>query len=417
MKIRVLGTLAAHCEKQHGRITVLILLAVVVAGFFYCQHLGDELTFQDEEAYYQLAGNLATHGIYSKDGQHSMAYWPPGSVLLMPPFRAAGVTAQALRIVNFCYLAAAIYLLGRFLKKHHSATSSVLAMGICAVYPILFYAAGTLYPQVLGSLLLICILSLMCSDVRLVLRLSFLGGLTGLLILTIPVFLLIIPLAYLWALFSRSLTVRQVAAVSVVAGLVVGSWTIRNYVTFGEYALVSVNGGTNLLLGNSKNTTHGGGVLVDISDYVAETAGMNPFERDRYLMKEAIRYAMSHPGRTAKMYFLKFLNWFNYRNELATAEASSWRKDLILLLSYGPLLFIFLLRLALFRRYHLQQHEVLFVLIYVGAGLVYAIFFTRIRFRIPFDMLMIATCSIWAGGLIDSLRMRHIAAPNPPRVD
>lgn len=404
MNTRLLGSLARHCDKHHARITVLILLTVVIAGFFYSQHLGDEFTFPDEKAYFQLAGNLATLGIYSEDGQHSNVFWPPGHVLLMTPYRAAGFNARGLRVVNFCYLAAAIYLLGRFLRKHHSATASIFATGICAVYPILFYAAGTLYPQVTGSLLLISILSLMCGTIRPVLRLPILGGLTGLLILAIPVFLLIIPLAYLWALFSRTLTVRQVTVVAIVAGIVVGSWTIRNYVTFREFALVSVNGGANLLIGNSKNTTPGGGVMTDISDYQADTVGMNLFERDRYFMKEAVLYATSHPGRTAKMYFLKFLNYFNYRNELATEGASSWKKDLILLLSYGPLLLIFLLRFTLFRRYRPHKHELLFALLYVGAGLVYAIFFTRIRFRIPFDMLMIATCSIWVGGLIDSLK-------------
>ena len=134
----------------------------------------------------------------------------------------------------------------------------------------------------------------------------------------------------------------------------------------------------NLLLGNSENTTPSAGTNTDISKYyrVAEDEDMDEFEKNRYFTKEAIAYAISHPGRTLTMYFGKLLNHFNFRNELKTESASSTR-DLIMLLSYGPLLLLFLVRLALFRKYPLNKHEVLLAVLYVIGGMMYAVFFTR----------------------------------------
>ena len=55
-------------EDHHARITCLILLIVLVAGFLYSLKLGDALKFYEEIAYYKLVGNLTHRGMYSYDG-------------------------------------------------------------------------------------------------------------------------------------------------------------------------------------------------------------------------------------------------------------------------------------------------------------------------------------------------------------
>ena len=151
----------------------------------------------------------------------------------------------------------------------------------------------------------------------------------------------------------------------------------------------------------SEKTTPNAGVNVDISPYVHAAAGMNEVEQNRYFQREAVAFVRKDPGRAARLYGQKFLNYFNYRNELATtAEASKW-KDLTVLFTYGALLTLVVMRLFRARRMPLRRQEVFTLTLYVLNGIFAAVFFTRIRFRLPFDILLILVVAGFLGRLIE----------------
>src|SRR5262249_6073598 len=82
--------------------------------------------------------------------------------------------------------------------------------------------------------------------------------------------------------------------------------------------------------------------------------------------------------------------YFNYRNDIATpGESAGWRDGLVFA-TYYPLLLLALLRAADARRHPLQRAEILIYVLYFLNAFVSAIFFPRLRFRIPFDFLLIA---------------------------
>jgi hypothetical protein len=105
---------------------------------------------------------------------------------------------------------------------------------------------------------------------------------------------------------------------------------------------VSTNSGENLLVGNSENTKPLDGRNVDISSYESVARAMDEVERDRYYRDQAIQYILGHPLESSKMYLLKVVNYFNYRNNLVTT------KGLLRIYTDGSLLsflVIFFLRL------------------------------------------------------------------------
>ena len=78
-------------------------------------------------------------------------------------------------------------------------------------------------------------------------------------------------------------------------------------------------------------------------------------------------------------------------------------RDIFMLITYGPLLLTFIVRLLFSRKFRLSALEVLLIILYIGSALSSALFFTRIRFRIPFDFLLIMLVAIFVGGIIQRI--------------
>ena len=95
-----------------------------------------------------------------------------------------------------------------------------------------------------------------------------------------------------------------------------------------------------------------------------------------------------------------------------TAESPLWR-DLVMLVTYGFLLLLTAARLALCRRFPLDEYERLALLLYVLNGAFAAVFFTRVRFRLPFDFLLISLCALFLAQLLE----RRAESRAHPRVD
>jgi hypothetical protein len=182
--------------------------------------------------------------------------------------------------------------------------------------------------------------------------------------------------------------------------MLLGGWTVRNYLVFDTFVFISTNSGENLLVGNSENTTPNAGRTVDITRYKTEAESLGEVERDHYYRTQALEFMLAHKAHTVRLYFMKVLNHFNYRNDLKTYEATSTTKDLVLMLTYGPLLLLLILRLVMYKLYKLSPFEILLVFLYLSNAFVSAIFFTRIRFRLPFDFLLIILAALFLEQLV-----------------
>ncbi|MDB9970314.1 hypothetical protein OAD77_06065, partial [Porticoccaceae bacterium] len=96
-----------------------------------------------------------------------------------------------------------------------------------------------------------------------------------------------------------------------------------------------------------------------------------------------------NPGRVVKLYFGRVANYFASSNRLGTNSESSDIRSWILFLSYYSLLILALLRIPLLYIFALRREEIFLWVIYFGNAFTSAIFLTRIRYRSPFDALLV----------------------------
>ncbi|MBN1558597.1 MAG: glycosyltransferase family 39 protein [Lentisphaerae bacterium] len=388
-----MGTGLSCLSRRRAAAAVWILAALVLAaGSVYAFQLKDRLRYPDERDYVALAARLAGAGRYSLDGQNPTAFRPPGYPLLLAAAARLGGGIVAFRLLNFALLGLTLPALFGLVRRQHGDAAGLLAALLPLGYPVLFYSAGTLYPQTLAACLFVTVLALVFGTANPgASRTAGAGLLGGWLVLTVPTFGFALALLAAWLSFEKR--IRQAALLLAAAALVVAPWVARNARAFDAFVLVSSNSGVNLLLGNCETTTPNGGTTVDISAYRARAEGLDEIERNRFYTRRALAWIRAHPRRALRLYALKFLNYFNFRNELYVRREGTAPRDLAMLLTYGLLLALTAARLAASRRRPLTRFERFALLLYVLNGAFAALFFTRIRFRLPFDYLLIGTAA------------------------
>lgn len=387
-------------DRHSRRISwVLILLVFLAAGALGVAG-GDQLRYPDERDYNWLAKSILGGNGYVDAGGRPTAYRPPGWPLILSGIYSLWDRPLAAKLFNALAHAGAAWLLA-ILAARITPRGRVFAPLLLLLYPLNLHAASTLYPQTVGSVLLLAILLLLDNRRRGVAAAAAAGVLFGLLVLAIPAFLLVVPLilAGSWITDRRrpALFAGRSAMLLLCAALVVAPWTLRNARVLGGFIPVSTNSGKNLLLGNSENTRPNSGVNVGLKHYRDEVRGMNEPETDARLRQLAVEWICNNPGTAAKLYVLKALNYFNFRNELFVKSEQNRRNEIIMFLSYYPLLALALLRLGLYRRYRISAAEAKLYLLYFGNAFASAVFFTRLRFRVPFDPLLIAIVAVFVG--------------------
>lgn len=375
----------------YKRVRTLACLFVLIVGLIYSIQLRRDRRFQDERDYNRIGYSIYHQGVFSTNFHRPTAYRAPGYPAVLGLVLTMGKLGIARRMVNYIMLCGTFLLGYRFLKRRGRPHAANLAVMLSAVYPLFLYTASTMYPQTMGALLLAVIVNLLPEGRRLGIgRGVALGLASGAMALTIPTFLAGIGLLYLWLLFRGR---TQALAGVLVAGLVmttcISGWTLRNYSVFDAFIPISTNAGRNLLLGNSENTTASSGVNVDVTRYEEMAEGLDEVERDHFYRESAVTWIREHPGEFAKLYCLKLLNHFNVINVYATDEEVGLVESIVLSLFYVPLLAVFLWRLTRLRKEPFFQTEAALYILYFGMAMATAIFFTRIRFRLPLDHMLI----------------------------
>ncbi|MCX5641784.1 MAG: hypothetical protein NTY10_00865, partial [Candidatus Omnitrophica bacterium] len=137
-------------KKNEKRILSAIIAYILLFGFCYSLYLGSNFRFIDEKDYYTIARNIAFTFQRSLDGIHPSAYHCPGYPFFLSIFLFLGANVVFLRFLNFLALALSVCLLYRILKEEAPGLSGIIGCLLVACYPVLFYAAGTLYPQTIA---------------------------------------------------------------------------------------------------------------------------------------------------------------------------------------------------------------------------------------------------------------------------
>jgi 4-amino-4-deoxy-L-arabinose transferase-like glycosyltransferase len=381
---------------------ILIIVSVIfwLAAIGYTIYMGNRLPYPDEQWYFNdYAQNFARLHFYSRDGVNPTAFHPPGYPLFLGIIVSLGLGVSAARLLNFLAMYITLLCLYRLLESQSYKLAAVVAVFLALGYPVLFYTAGTLYPQTFGTLFFILAILLYWKEPFTTKNAILAGSSLGISVLTIPTFLFVPFFLVFFSILFRKDPLLKIGLLLIMVFVVIAPWTVRNYLVFDRFELISSNFGTNFLIGNSSATTpnNGPAAVTGITSITkeADRLGLNEFERDGFYTKQALALIQQDPWHYIELYFLKVANYFNYRNELLTASESSRAKDLVMLFTYGIFLLVALIRVFSFRRFPFSKMEVFLILLYIVNAFVSALAFTRIRYRLPFDYLLIALVAIF----------------------
>ena len=409
------ASVPAWLERWHRESLWLSVGVSVVAGAADAVHLGDRLHYADEYQYVDIAANLARHARFSLDGVHPTAYRAPGWPLLLAPIRFLGGGIVAYRLVNVALFALAVVLGWWLAREMGGKAVAALAAPMLALYPIAVYTEGTLYPETLGSVL---VLAGIAAGVRARAAPGPLswwavgsGAAFGYLILTIPNAWLPLAAVLVWLALGRRRLWRTACCVLLVAVAVVSVWVVRNAITFHQFIPVTDASGYDLLLTDSEHAAVRSATNTDISLYTAAAADQGITSEtalQSFYRSEAVDWIRSHPGRALQLYGERVANYFAPYDELATTSQQSLVQEVGGIVCYLPLLVLLAVRLVRWRSDPPGSLECLLIWIYLLEALVAAVFQTRIRYRVPFDdLLILVAASSLVSLVVGRPRGRH----------
>jgi 4-amino-4-deoxy-L-arabinose transferase-like glycosyltransferase len=369
-----------------------------------------------------IASNLVTRHEYARDPGRPTSFRAPGF-----PFALAGVylvfganNYLAARIF-FCtigaLLAIVLFFVARIVVGERGA---LLAAALAAIYPNLVYYNIHFASEPLYTLLLCASVWALLGAAKL--RSPWLsglsGGLLGLAALTRPAALIFFPIfgvAILWLVLKparREILKPAILGVALFCGagvLTIAPWTARNYLVHDRFLVVASNGGSTLWGGNNEivlgdPTLHGTWITTEtMVEQKAKVQQLtNEVDRDRMESDLGKQFLSTHLGDLPR------LVWYKLRAFWTPVSATpNARFNLIMELSYGPMLLLMLLGFWFFaRRYPAAQLTILMAPI-AGTVLSSLVFYGSARFRCTIEPLLLVFAALALKELLPKYSKLH----------
>lgn len=245
----------------------------------------------DGHFYARLAEHLAAgHGYVEATarGLHPTAFWPPGLPLALAPVIALGASARvAAVIVNVVASAVACAAVYACAARDDARTARRAGLIYALAPGLALWSTATMTETLNGALLAVALLIALP-------RSAFGCGVgIGLAALVRPPSLLLITAAALQGPTPRD-RAGALARCAMGAALVIAPWTARNARALDGPALISTNGGSNLLI-SATDPTGGYHRVMPAQD--ACTRAVGEVARDRCWRRAAVSAIAAHPLR------------------------------------------------------------------------------------------------------------------------
>lgn len=381
-------------------VSAAIGLAYVFAGASALIFVKGTLHAPDEFEYLAIGKNLAASGLFSMDGSTPTAWRSPGLPALIAALWWVWPSVYFLKIFNLGCWAATGFFVARLSAKFYGVTAGRLAALVYLFYIYELYAATSLYPQTIaGLLVVISIILVLESKPLIITRQLLLLAISTFQILLIPNSIVVAAVVYPYAILKERISLRAALSSGALILLVIFAWCHRNESAIGGFTFTTTMGNT-LYAGNRDSVS----AATAGSTAVQGTNGLSELQADKLYRKLAIEWIKNHTWQAIGLYFGKLAYWFSYENTYeskvnvpfigAFSLGMAAIYYLVLAGSFGPLSS---------NNKSLREFAILAWIIYVVSAVIYAVFITRIRYRLPFDPLFFALAS---GALVQVWNVR-----------
>jgi hypothetical protein len=265
----------------------------------------------DSFAYDTFARNLATGVGYGWGPGHLTALWPVGtSFVYSLLYRVFGFTYVPIVCLNLAFSLATIWLAIRLAERWFTRESAIACGLVLALWPTLIQFTSVLASELIFNFLLLAWLFVWDRwPLKATPRGLLLGVIAAATCYIRPTALLLPALLccvewvrkreFLSPLITTVLTYLVMAAL-------IAPWSIRNTRLFGQFVVISTNGGVNLWEGNNPQTTG------ESQDFPPSAIAMEEGVRDTYLGGLAKDYIRQFPVRFAFRTLFKAVRLYSH---------------------------------------------------------------------------------------------------------
>jgi 4-amino-4-deoxy-L-arabinose transferase-like glycosyltransferase len=324
------------------------------------------------------------------------------------------------------------WLTWRLARRVFDDRTALVAAGVAALYGYFAYYGGALMTEPFFLTSVLWTLDSACAVVAAGPRArvghwAALGLAAGVTVLLRQVFLLFVPVMFLWLFWQgrRQGFVRLVgraAAAAIVMACLIAPWTARNYKAFGQFALLNTSAGFAFFWGN--HPIHAYDFIPILKEGQAsygelipsELTGLNEVRMERALLERGMGFVREDPLRYAALSLTRAKEYFKFW----PSEDSSFLGNVIRVGSFGLLFPLALFGMAVERTgrggavadprpLHLLY---LFAFFYT---LIHLLTWTLVRYRLPVDAVLTVFAANGALALLAAVRpgARDVAAAKP----
>jgi 4-amino-4-deoxy-L-arabinose transferase-like glycosyltransferase len=278
---------------------------------------------------------------------------------------------------------------------------ATLAGAVTALNPSLIYSSGYASPENLQALLLLLVMYFLLrtrsgkkSDA------AWAGVFIALTALTKTFYYVLPVIAAVWLFFqpgAKKAKVRSLAIIVVAMIVCATPWVVRNWMLFGKPRLASTDAAMVLYTANTPSwllnpIEEARFPHAEYATDLEEIRHLGELERDRWFVQRARETIMAHPGAyTSRVFERIWLLWKPYPYQLYRKGLVSQVRAAAMLVTYLPILSLFLAGVWIFRKHWRSLGIIYLLLASVTAGL--ALAYSVIRYRTPMEPLLIVVAA------------------------